>query len=82
MSSNELLEAALHVLVAWNGGEEPDRNELNALRQAVPSSDGMPIDELACQIINREGGRLLEESEQERKTTPAVDEEKGGERVA
>lgn len=68
MNANELLEAALHVLVAWNTGNEPDPLEVEALRNAVPASAGMEIDELACQIIHREGGRLLEESEQERNT--------------
>jgi hypothetical protein len=68
MNANELLEAALHVLVAWNTGNEPDPLEVEALRNAVPASTGMEIDELACQIIHREGGRLLEESEQERNT--------------
>ena len=82
MSSNDLLEAALHVLVAWNTGNEPDPAEVEILRNAVPLADGMAIDELACQIIHREGGRLLDESGQRPSTQPSTDGKIGGGRVA
>jgi len=82
MGSNELLETALHVLVAWNGGNEPDPVDVDILRNAVPFPADMPIDELACQIIHQEGGRLLEESEQERNAQRSPDKKIGDGRVA
>ncbi|SPE35386.1 hypothetical protein SBA6_450003 [Candidatus Sulfopaludibacter sp. SbA6] len=67
MTPKELVETALHVLVAWNEGSEPDPGEVELLKTAFPSSAHLPIDDLACQVIHDLSGRILPETEKERK---------------
>ena len=76
MSSIELVEMALHVLVEWIDGRKPVSADLDILRSAFPSSAGLPADELACQMIHDLCGRTLMEEGQ-----PSV-EETGSARVA
>jgi hypothetical protein len=52
MASRELVEAALRVLVAWNGGCEPALTDIVSLRNAFPVSVNLRDDELACQVIH------------------------------
>ncbi len=62
MSSRELVEAALHVLVAWNDGRTPPAADLEKLLRAYPSSGEVPPDELACRIIHELSGRAFLDS--------------------
>jgi hypothetical protein len=59
MSNKELVETALQVLVAWNGGSEPLPAYVEILRNAFPASSHLPIDELACQVIHDLSGIAL-----------------------
>ncbi len=52
ISKRELVETALHVLVAWNDGRNPTPANLALLRRAFPASAHLPDDELACQVIH------------------------------
>ncbi len=63
-SSKQLVETALHVLVAWNGGSDPARDDIEILKTAFPASAHLPIDELACQVIHDLSGRAFREAEQ------------------
>lgn len=67
MTQKELVETALHVLVAWNSGQQPNPDEIAALKNAFPSSAHLPIDDLACQVIHDLSGRSFQEPERERK---------------
>ena len=62
MSFKELVEAALHVLVAWTGGRKPVPADVNILRTAFPSVSHLPVDDLACYVIHHLSGRTLKES--------------------
>jgi hypothetical protein len=55
MSSKELVETALHVLVAWNDRRTPAPADLAALRNALPSHADLPPDDLACAVIHTFG---------------------------
>ena len=63
MTPKELVETALHVLVAWNEGSKPDPGEVEILNTAFPSSSHLPVDDLACQVIYDLSGRAFTESE-------------------
>jgi len=67
MTSVELVETALHVLVAWNDGRKPAPADVEILKQAFPASAHLPVDELACQIIHELSGRILPETEKAQK---------------
>ena len=66
MSSKELVETALHVLVAWNDGRKPAPADIDILKNTFPSSAHLPIDELCCQVIHDLSGRAFRETEGER----------------
>jgi hypothetical protein len=66
MSPQELVEIALHVLVAWAHGHAPTSADVDILRREFPSSSDLPADELACQIIHDLSGRAFPKSEQPR----------------
>ena len=62
MRSKELVEKALHVLVAWTDVRTPVPADVNILRTAFPSLSHLPVDDLACYVIHRLSGRILKES--------------------
>ncbi len=62
MSARELIETALHVLTAWNGGRQPHPIDVKSLTIAVPSLAQLAEDELACRVINDLVGTFLIES--------------------
>ena len=64
ISSKQLVETALHVLVAWNGGSDPAPDDIEILQNAFPASAHLPIDELACLVIHDLSGRAFREAEQ------------------
>ena len=74
MSSKELVETALHVLVAWNDGREPAPADVDILKKAFPTWAHLPIDELCCQIIHDLSGRELREPAQERTAFEQLDD--------
>jgi hypothetical protein len=65
-STNELLEAALHILVAWTNGEQPAQPDRLLLTTAFPLSAHLPDDELACLVVHELAGRVLPESDTKR----------------
>ena len=67
MDSRTLVEIALRMLTDWTSGRNPASNDMEILRQhASPASLNLPIDQLACEIVNRECSRVLEDSRKER----------------
>ncbi len=52
MRVRHMMEIALRILSAWNEGRLPDAVDVAVLRDAFPSSAGLPDDELACQVIH------------------------------
>jgi hypothetical protein len=64
MNSRELVETALHVLTAWTQGRKPASTDVKTLRGEFPASAGLPVDELACQVIRDLAGRAFPKSEQ------------------
>ncbi len=60
-SNRELVEVALHVLVAWTGGRQPLQADVETLRRAFPYWTDLPVDDLAVQIIRGLSGRILPE---------------------
>lgn len=70
MSSHELLETALRVLVACISGQAPASADEETLRSEYFTFGGLPIDELACQIVNDLGGRALP-----KRAMPGTDEQ-------
>jgi hypothetical protein len=73
-SNNGLLEAALHVLVAWTSGEPPAEPDLLLLKTAFPASAHLPDDELACIAVHELGGRKLPEFTTNRNSTAYIRE--------
>jgi hypothetical protein len=67
MDSKLLVETALRVLVAWNGGAEPANADVEILKGAFPSSAHLPIDDLACQVIHDLSSVVFREPDRERK---------------
>ena len=63
MTPRELVETALHVLVAWTESSKPDPGEVEILKTAFPSSAHLPVDDLACQVIHDLGRRAFTQSE-------------------
>jgi hypothetical protein len=59
MNPKELVEIALRVLAAWTNGRKPASADIEALKEAFPSSAHLPDDELACQVIHDLGGRAF-----------------------
>ena len=62
VDSKTLVLTALHVLVAWNDGCEPDPTEIQILKKALPSVAHLPVDELCCRVIHDFSGRTLQET--------------------
>jgi hypothetical protein len=52
MSSKQLVETALRVLVAWSNRRTPDPADVLVLKAESPTSFQLPADELACEVIN------------------------------
>jgi len=67
MTTKELVETALRVLVAWNSGDELDPREVELLKAGFPSSAHLPLDELACQVIHDFSRTVFREEESDRK---------------
>src|ERR1019366_1796811 len=74
MSPRELVETALRVLAAWTNGRKPASADVEALKQAFPSSAHLPDDDLACQVIHDLSGRALREPNQVVTAPPVMDE--------
>ncbi len=74
MSSKDLVETALRVLVAWNDGQKPASPDVNILRRAFPSSAHWPIDELACQVIRDLSGTLHRDAKPDPPAPRLIDE--------
>ena len=72
MTPKELVEIALHVLVAWNEGSKPDPGEVEILKTASPSSAHLPVDDLACQVIHDLSGRAFQEPDGEWKPSSII----------
>jgi hypothetical protein len=54
-SPHPLSETALRVLAAWTQGKTPAPEDMDVLRRsALPEERGLEIDQLACQVIERE----------------------------
>ena len=45
-------EVALRVLREWNGKRFPDPSDVAALRKAFPCEAHLPVDELACHVVD------------------------------
>lgn len=71
--SKQLVEAALHVLVAWNQGDSPDSADLELLKATFPSLAHLPADELACQVINDLSGRVFPGRDRDSQARPLMD---------
>jgi hypothetical protein len=74
MNPRELVETALRVLSAWTAGRKPAPADVEALKEAFPSSAHLPADDLACQVIHALSGRALGKPAQV-ETTPSVMDE-------
>jgi len=68
MGRRDLIETALRVLQACSSGSRPQHNDAAILREhARPTHEAaLPLDELACVIINRECRVEIAESTQDR----------------
>jgi hypothetical protein len=62
-SEREIVEIAFSVLVAWTSGVSPVSEEVEILKNALPSMAHRPLDELACQIIHDLSSVAFRESE-------------------
>jgi hypothetical protein len=72
MDSRELVETALRFLKAWTYGDRALPTDIEVLRgHAFAEEVDLPIDELACRIVARECGRVIQESQMDRKPIPA-----------
>jgi hypothetical protein len=49
--SRELVETALHVLVAWTSWRKPSAVDVAVLTSAFPAWNHLPVDDLACRVI-------------------------------
>ena len=68
MEPREVCETALRVLKAWISGDRRPLADVEVLRQhALPGEADLPVDDLACLIVNRECSRVIAESRQDRK---------------
>jgi len=64
MTTQELVETALHALVAWTRGVQPASADVETLRREFPASADLPVDELACQAVHDLAGRAFPRPEQ------------------
>jgi hypothetical protein len=69
MSSKELVETALRVLVAWTDGRKPLPADVNKLQTAFPSLAHLSADNLAVSVVHHLSGRVLREPGQNGETT-------------
>jgi hypothetical protein len=68
MEPRELVESALRVLKAWMSGDRLPSADVEIVRQhALPGEEDLPLDDVACRIVNRECSRAIAESRQDRK---------------
>jgi len=68
MEPREICETALRVLKAWISGDRlPSADVEILLQHALPCEIDLPLDDLACLIVNRECLRVIAESRQDRK---------------
>src|ERR1022692_164260 len=74
MSPRELVEGVLPVLAAWTEGGKPASADVEALKQAFPSSAHLPDDGLACQVIHDLSGRAFGKPAQVETAPPVMDE--------
>ena len=74
MSSQELVETALRVLVAWNHRRAPASADLAILKKAFPLSASLADDELACQVIHDLSARAFRKTAQAETAPPVIDE--------
>jgi hypothetical protein len=73
MDSRPLVETALRVLTAWSSGRRPDPADVETLQSNSPAAlANLAIDEIACEIIHRESGRVLQDCRQERKAVQSL----------
>jgi hypothetical protein len=73
MDSRPLVETALRVLTAWTSGRRPDPADEIILRSNSPASPAnRAIDEIACDTVYRESGRVLQDCRQERKAVQSL----------
>jgi hypothetical protein len=73
MGSKQIVEAALRVLTAWTSGGRTNSSDIEILRQhALPGETEIPIDDLACRIVGRECGRVIQNSQADRKGTESI----------
>ncbi|HTS26370.1 MAG TPA: hypothetical protein VMH81_10890 [Bryobacteraceae bacterium] len=70
MTNSELVEIALHVLVAWNQGDKPDPGEVEGLRRAFPSLANLDVDEIAVQVIHDLSSVAFEEPSPQEQAEP------------
>jgi hypothetical protein len=74
MSPRELVETALLVLAAWTDGRKPASADVEALKEAFPSSAHLPDDDLACQVIHDLSGTAFGKPAQVETVRPVMDE--------
>lgn len=72
MESKLLVETALRVLVAWNGGAEPAIADVEILKSEFPLSAHLPIDDLACQVIHDLSSLVFREPDREWKPSASA----------
>jgi hypothetical protein len=74
MSPRKLVETALRVLAAWTDGRKPASADVEALKEAFPSSAHLPDDDLACQVIHDLSGTASGKLAQVETAPPLMDE--------
>ena len=74
MNPRELVETALRVLSAWTAGRKPAPADVEALKEAFPSSAHLPADDLACQVIHDLNGTAFRKPAQVEPAPPVIDE--------
>jgi hypothetical protein len=74
MEARELAPTALRVLGAWTHRDTVDSADVTILRtHALSGEADLPVDELACRIINRECARVIQESRVDREAIESND---------
>ena len=67
MEPRELCETALRVFKDWISGDRRPSADGEILRQhALPGEADLPLDDLACRIVNRECSRAITDSREDR----------------
>jgi hypothetical protein len=74
MNPKEAVETALRVLATWTDGRKPAPADLNALKEAFPSSAHLPDDDLACQVIHDLSGKASGKPAEVEAAPPAMDD--------